>query len=189
MSRAGRLSTGWAIATIAGVALSLSACSSSSPTTSSSPSQPASSPTPKPLALLHPAPHGYVYSPAPAEFDGLQKAMSDMGLVTASEGQAATTTSGAKSAVVIVFQYNPAISSKLDKSKIDRVLDGSVKGAASAAGAGARSQSLVLSGHHVRIISSASMTIGIAYEKGGKLIEFFGPHKAAVTSFMKAYLS
>lgn len=192
---------------VAAAVLSLSACGGSSTisnvaspssSTSSSASTPASTPTsssPTPddssnaTPLLAPAPAGYTYTDAPAQFGVLQKTMSDTGMVTHSEGKGVQDSSGKDAAVIVAFQYNPKLTPALDKAPVDKVLDGSVKGARGSLTGTVTTSSLVSGGTHIRVLSSPKLTIAVAYQKGGHLYEVFGPDATSVTDFVTAYFA
>jgi hypothetical protein len=160
---------------------------------SSSATTPSSTPTPSGTAssggLLAPAPSGYTYTTVPAEFLQLQKAMSDTGMVTSSEGQGVQNAAGKDVAVIVGFQYNAKLTPSLDKLPADKVLDGSVKGAKASMSGAVTSTSLVSGGTHIRVLGSPKLTIAVAYQDGGHLYEVFGPNKRDVTAFVTAYFA
>jgi hypothetical protein len=185
-------------ATTAGVASSSTPTSSPTSTSSSTPtsassSSPSSTTSPSDAAtgapLIAPAPAGYSYTTAPAQFEQLQKAMSDTGMVTHSEGQGVQDSSGKDVAVIVAFQYNPKLTPSLDKAKVDKVLDGSIRGARGSLTGKVTTASLVSGGTHIRVLSSSKLTIAVAYQKGGHLYEVFGSNAVQVTKFIKAYFA
>ena len=161
--------------------------------TSSSVATPTSTTTPSGTAssggLLAPAPSGYTYTTVPTEFLQLQKAMSDTGMVTSSEGQGVRNAAGKDVAVIVGFQYNAKLTPSLDKLPADKVLDGSMKGAKGSMSGTSTSTSLVSGGTHIRVLASPKLTIAVAYQQGGHLYEVFGPSKADVTAFVTAYFA
>jgi hypothetical protein len=193
---------------LASSVLALSACSGSSPTvaagtpsvTSPAPSSPESSspessspgsPTPSDTAsdepLLAAAPAGYAYTTVPAEFATLQKTVTDSGMATRSEAKGVKDSAGTEVAAIVAFQYNDKLTPSLDKVPVDKVLDGSMKGAKSSLSGRVTTSSLTPGGTHVRVLGSQKLTIAIAYQHGGRLYEVFGPDKAAVAEFVTAY--
>ena len=183
-----------AIGLVSVAVLAASGCSGSTTAgaASSSPSTlttPTSTPTPSSGGLLAPAPPGYTYTTVPAEFAQLQKTMSDTGMVTSSEGQGVQDTAGQDVAVIVAFQYNPKLTPSLDKQPVDKVLDGSIKGARASLSGAVTTTSLVSGGTHLRVLSSPKLSIAVAYQQGGHLYEVFGPSKADVTAFVTAYFA
>ena len=87
------------------------------------------------------------------------------------------------------FQYNPKLTPSLDKLPVDKVLDGSVKGARGSLSGTVTTASLVSGGTHVRVLSSPKLTIAVAYQPGGHLYEVFSTSKADVTAFVTAYFA
>lgn len=197
-SFAGRALTGMLLAGAIGLAACGSSGTGGAPTSgspaasqsavpSASASAPSVTPSSSTAALIKPAPKGYTYTTVPGEFSTLTSTMLKTGMVTAGEAQGVNDSSGSLVAVIVAFQYNPALTESLDKAATDTVLDGAVKGVKAFVPGEVTTVDASYNGTVARMISSKDMTVAVAYERGGRLIEVFGPDKKSLDEFLTAY--
>jgi hypothetical protein len=134
---------------------------------------------------------GYTYTSLPAELSPLLTEVKATGFVTSVTGRGVIKGSGSTVDVaIVVVQYTPTITATLDKSSTTKVLNNAAKGAKAFVGAGATATDHELSGTEVRVLSKSPISMAVSYQKGGHLIEVFGPStSSAVLDFVTAYLA
>jgi len=111
------------------------------------------------------------------------------GMVTSTVGRGVKDGSGTEVGAIILFQYNPKLTVLLDKTAPSKILDGAVNDAKANIPGKPTVTAHVLSGSHVRLVQSASISMAVAYKQGGQLIEVIGPSPTPVLNFTGAYLA
>ena len=147
------------------------------------------SPAPTSIGLL--ALPGYSYTGLPAHLASIVSAIRATGLTSAVVGRGVERAgSNQVNLAIVILQYTSAITTNLDKTPISQVLDNATRGGEAFIGADAKVADYVMSGTKVRTLSKPPLSMAIAYQHGGRLMEIFGPaNSKALLSFTSAYLA
>ena len=174
-------------------ALLIAVAGSSSTSTASHSADPQLSttiPSTRPAATLVTVP-GYAYTALPGPLAPLPAAVRATGLASSVLAKGVTTVSGNGVELAIVsWQYRPQITARLDQESVNKVLQGASTGIRATLGGTPRITKHELSGTQAWVLTKPPLTTAIMYERGGTLIEIFGPaHSNAVLRFAAAYLA
>ena len=132
---------------------------------------------------------GYNYVEVQGAFATLGEQLKSTGLITAVEAKGVTDAAGKNIAAIFLAQYNPKLTAALDVAPIAQVLDGAAKGAQAFTKEPGKISIQVLAGVSARLFQTKSVSVLVAYKKGGVLVEIFGPNAADLLKFGGAYLA
>jgi hypothetical protein len=172
--------------------------SASTPAASPSPSQASSTSTPTATAPVSKAGtlvvvKDFTYVALPTNLTPIVSALKKTGLIKTVKARGLVNGSGDASnpdLAIIISTYKPALATQLEATPVTTVLDNAAKGAEVSAATTGKSIDHVASGTHIRIINGKQLTMGLIYEKGGMLIQIYGPpHSSEVLRFAEAYLA
>ena len=190
-----------AVPLVVGLAGCASATSVASPaatpkTTSAAPASPTPTPsatpsgtgeaTPEPVLATVP---GYTYVEVQGAFSSLGEQLKGTGLITAVAAKSVKDAAGKDVAAIFLAQYNPKLSATIDVAPIGQVLDGAAKGAQAFTKEPGKISNQVLAGVPARLFQTKSLSVLVAYKKGGVLVEIFGPNAAELLKFGNAYFA
>lgn len=134
---------------------------------------------------------GYSYTALPANVAPIVSEIKATGLTSAVVGRGVERAgSNQVDLAIVILQYTPTIGGTLDKTPVGQVLGNAARGAEAFVGSDAKIADYVLSGTKVRTLTKSPLSMAIAYQRGGRLIEIFGPaHSPVLLSFTSAYLA
>ena len=135
----------------------------------------------------------YTYVPVPKDLSPIVSALKKTGLIDTVKARGLVKGNGDASnpdLAIVISTYKPTLATQLDALPVKTVLDNAAKGAEVSSATTGKATDYVTAGTHFRLISGKGLTMAVIYEKGGVLIQIYGPPKSSQTlKFAQAYLA